>query len=37
MANAVIIGNLIGEKKKEEAFKSGLVTALIGLVMIRGW
>ena len=36
MANAVIIGNLIGEKKKEEAFKSGLVTALIGLVMISG-
>lgn len=34
LANAVIIGNLIGEKKKEEAFKSGLVTALIGLVAI---
>jgi len=34
LANAVIIGNLIGEEKKEEAFKSGIVTALIGVVII---
>ena len=36
MANAVIIGNLVGEKKKEEAFRSGLVTALIGMVILTG-
>jgi multidrug resistance protein, MATE family len=34
MANAVIIGNLVGEKKKGEAFRSGLVTALIGMVIL---
>jgi Na+-driven multidrug efflux pump len=34
LANAVIIGNLIGEKKKEEAFKSGMVTAFIGVMII---
>jgi Na+-driven multidrug efflux pump len=34
LANAVIIGNLIGEEKKEEAFKSGIVTALIGVAII---
>jgi len=34
LANAVIIGNLIGEKKKEDAFKSGIVTALIGVAII---
>ncbi len=34
LSNAVIIGNLIGEKKKEEAFKSGMVTALIGVGVI---
>ncbi len=36
LANAVIIGNLIGEKKKEEAFKSGMVTAFIGVMIITG-
>ena len=36
LANAVIIGNLIGEKKREEAFRSGLVTALIGMVVLSG-
>ena len=36
LANAVIIGNLIGEEKKEEAFKSGMVTAFIGVVIITG-
>jgi multidrug resistance protein, MATE family len=34
MANAVIIGNLLGEKKDDEAFKAGLVTALTGLAVI---
>jgi MATE family, multidrug efflux pump len=46
MANAVIVGNLLGEKKEEEAYKSGLVTALIGvsvvafmalLVVVNSW
>ncbi len=46
MANAVIVGNLLGEKKEEEAYKSGLVTALIGvsvvafmalLVVVNAW
>ncbi len=36
MANAVIIGNLLGEKKQEEAFRSGLVTAAIGVVIVTG-
>ena len=36
LANAVIIGNLVGEKKKEEAFRSGLATALIGMVILTG-
>ena len=34
MANAVIVGNLIGEKKREEAFQSGMVTAAIGVGII---
>ena len=36
LANAVIIGNLIGEGKKEEAFQSGKATALIGVLIITG-
>ena len=36
LANAVIIGNLIGEGKKEEAFQSGRATALIGVLIITG-
>jgi multidrug resistance protein, MATE family len=36
MANAVIIGNLIGEEKKEETFQSGVVTAFIGVAIITG-
>ena len=36
LANAVIIGNLIGEGKREETFKSGMVTAFIGVVIITG-
>ncbi len=34
MANAVIVGNLLGEKKREEAYKSGLVTALVGVAVV---
>jgi putative MATE family efflux protein len=34
MANAVITGNLLGEKKREEAYKSGLVTALVGVAVV---
>lgn len=34
MANAVIVGNLLGEGNREKAFKSGLVTAFMGVVCI---
>jgi putative MATE family efflux protein len=34
MANAVIVGNLLGEKKEGEALKSGIVTAGIGVGII---
>ncbi len=34
MANAVIVGNLLGEKKEEDTFKSGIVTAMIGVVIV---
>ncbi len=34
MANAVIIGNLLGEKKEKDAFRSGIVTAMIGVVIV---
>jgi len=34
MANAVIVGNLLGEKKEEDVFKSGIVTATIGVVIV---
>jgi putative MATE family efflux protein len=34
MANAVIVGNLLGEKKEEEALKSGIVTATIGIGIV---
>jgi len=34
MANAVIVGNLLGEKKEEDAFKSGIVTATIGVGIV---
>jgi putative MATE family efflux protein len=36
MANAVIVGNLLGEKKEEDALRSGIVTAVIGVAMITG-
>jgi len=34
MANAVVVGNLLGEKKQEEAFRSGMVTAAIGVAIV---
>jgi putative MATE family efflux protein len=34
MANAVIVGNFLGEKKKDDAFRSGFVTAAIGVVIV---
>jgi Na+-driven multidrug efflux pump len=34
MANAVIVGNLLGENKKEEAFRSGFTTAAIGVLIV---
>ncbi len=34
MANAVVVGNLLGEEKPEEAYRSGLVTALIGVMLV---
>ncbi len=34
MANAVIVGNLLGENKKEDAFRSGFITAAIGVLIV---
>ncbi len=34
MANAVIVGNLIGAGKKEDAFRGGAVTALMGVAVV---
>jgi len=34
MANAVVVGNLLGEKRKEDAFRSGAITAAIGVVIV---
>lgn len=34
MANAVIVGNLLGERKEREAFRSGLVTAGLGVAVV---
>ncbi len=34
MANAVVVGNLLGEKKKDEAFRNGLTTAGLGVLLI---
>jgi putative MATE family efflux protein len=36
MANAVIVGNLLGEGKEEEAYRSGLVTAGVGVAVVTG-
>ncbi len=34
MANAVIVGNLLGENRKEDAFRGGLITALMGVGVV---
>ena len=34
MANAVIVGNLLGEKRQDDAFRSGFITAAIGVLMV---
>lgn len=34
MANAVIVGNLLGENKKSDAFKAGIITAIMGLGIV---
>jgi Na+-driven multidrug efflux pump len=34
MANAVIVGNLLGQKKQDDAFRSGFVTAAIGVLIV---
>ena len=34
MANAVIAGNLLGENKKEDAFRAGIITAIMGVIVV---
>jgi len=34
MANAVIVGNLMGEKKYDHAYRAGLITMALGVVII---
>lgn len=34
MANAVIVGNLIGEKKDKDAYRAGIITVLMGLSIV---
>ena len=34
MANAVVVGNLLGKKDRENAFSAGLVTALLGVAVV---
>ena len=34
MANAVIVGNLLGGKRQEDAFRSGIMTAAIGVFIV---
>ncbi|MFZ5515415.1 MAG: MATE family efflux transporter [Candidatus Zhuqueibacterota bacterium] len=34
MANAVIVGNVLGERRKEDAFRAGLTTASLGVLLI---
>lgn len=34
MANAVIVGNLLGKKKQDDAFRSGFITAAIGVLIV---
>ena len=34
MAAAVIVGNLLGKNQKEDAFKGGIITALLGVCLV---
>jgi putative MATE family efflux protein len=34
MANAVIVGNLLGQKNEKEAFRNGIVTAAVGVAVV---
>jgi MATE family multidrug resistance protein len=34
MANAVIVGNLLGEMRKEDAFRGGIITAAMGVTVV---
>ena len=34
MANAVIVGNLIGEDKREDAFRAGIITTIMGVIIV---
>ncbi len=34
MANAVVIGNLMGKKDKDNAFRGGIITAIVGVVIV---
>jgi len=34
MANAVVVGNLLGKKEKENAFQGGMVTAALGVAVV---
>jgi multidrug resistance protein, MATE family len=34
MANAVVVGNLLGEGRKDDAFRGGLITTLISVVVV---
>jgi len=34
MANAVVVGNLLGKQNKQDAYSAGLVTATLGVAMV---
>ncbi|MCI0493560.1 MATE family efflux transporter [candidate division KSB1 bacterium] len=34
MSNAVVVGNLLGEKKSNDAYQAGIITAAIGVVVV---
>jgi putative MATE family efflux protein len=34
MANAVIVGNMLGEKREQDAFRSGFITAAMGVLIV---
>ena len=34
MANAVVVGNLLGEDRKDDAFRGGLITTLMGVIVV---